>query len=74
MTLQQDYTLAEVAQALRKSTRWLRQRVKEGAEHQQPIPNGTITFTAEQVEKLRASMTRVPVEQSITTGRKRKSA
>lgn len=68
-----DYTLAEVAAALRMSTRWVRERIKEGAEHQR---NGhKITFTAAQVDKLRAGQTRspLPVAQSITTGKKKAS-
>jgi hypothetical protein len=67
-----DYTLDEVAAALRMSTRWVRDRVKDGAEHQRK--GHKITFTAEQVDKLRAAHTKVPVEQSITTGRKKKAS
>lgn len=73
MTLNPDYTLKEVAAALGMSTRWVRDRVNlDGAEH---IRYGQkIRFTAEQVDKLRAAHTKAPVEQSITTGRKRRSA
>lgn len=70
--LPKDYTLDEVAEALGMSTRWVRERIKEGAEH---IRYGhKIRFTAEQVEKLRAAHIKAPAAESITTGRKRKSA
>lgn len=71
--LSKDYTLAQVAEATGMSERWLRERVKEGAEH---IRFGhKIRFTAAQVDKLREANTRNAVPQSITTGRgKRKSA
>lgn len=69
MTLSTDYTLADVAEALQMSERWVRDRVREGAEH---IRYGRkIRFTSEQVDKLRASCTQAPAAQSITTGRKR---
>lgn len=68
--LTKDYTLDEVAEALRMSTRWVRDRIKhDGAEHTRR--GHKIVFTAEQVEKLRASHAKAPVEQSITTGRKK---
>ena len=67
-----DHTLDEVAAALRMSTRWVRDRIKEGAEHQRK--GHKITFTTEQVEKLRAAHTKMPAAESITTGRKRKSS
>lgn len=71
--LDSDYTLEEVAAAVRMSTRWVRERIKEGAEHQRK--GHKITFSSEQVEKLRAAHTKAPaVEQSITTGRKKRSA
>lgn len=73
MTLTPDYTLKEVADALRVSERWVRDRIRlDGAEHQRK--GHKITFSAEQVEKLRAAHTKAPVEQSITTGRKRKAS
>lgn len=73
MTLPTDYTLAEVAEAVQMSERWVRDRVREGAEHNRY--GRKIRFSAEQVEKLRAAHTKAPVEQSITTGRsKRRSA
>lgn len=70
MTLEQDYDLEQIAEAVGMSTRWVRERVKNGAEH---IRYGRkIKMTAGQVEKLRAAHTVAPVvEQSITTGRKR---
>lgn len=72
MTLPIDYTLEQVADALQMSERWVRDRVREGAEH---IRYGRkIRFTAEQVEKLRAERVQNAVPQSITTGRKKRSA
>jgi len=71
--LTKDYTLEEVATALRMSTRWVRDRIKhDGAEHTRR--GHKIVFTAEQVEKLRASHAKAPIEESITTGRKRKAS
>lgn len=73
MDLTPDYTLNEVAEALRMSPRWLRERIRvDGVEHQRK--GHKITFTAEQVEKLRAAHTQAPVQQPVTTGRKRKTA
>lgn len=69
--LARDFSLAEVADALGMSERWVRTRVKEGAEHQRY--GHKIRFTAEQVDRLRARHTKQPVAQSITTGRKRAS-
>lgn len=71
MTLEPDYTMEEVAQALGMSPRWVRQKVKDGAEHQRY--GHKIKFTEAQVEKLRASHTKVPVVESITTGKKKAS-
>ena len=70
MNLERDYGLKEVADAMGKSTRWIRDRIRlDGVEH---IRYGReIRFTAEQVDKLRAAHTKVPVAQSVTTGRKR---
>lgn len=73
MSLEPDYPLEEVAEALGMSTRWVRDRCNlDGAEH---IRYGRkIRFTAAQVEKLRATHTVAPAAQSITTGRKKRSA
>lgn len=73
MTLERDYSLQEVATALGMSTRWVRDRCNlDNAEH---LRYGhKIRFTADQVEKLRASYTKTPVEASITTGPKRAPA
>jgi hypothetical protein len=75
--LARDFTLAEVAEALGMSERWLRARVNgpDAAEHTRY--GHKIRFTAEQVEKLRAAHTKAPkpeVGGPVTTGRKRKSA
>lgn len=72
MTLEQDYTLDEVAEALRMSTRWVRDRIKDGAAHQRK--GHKITFTIGQVDALREQFTKNPAEQSMTTGGKRRSA
>lgn len=73
--LARDYTLVEVADALRVSTRWLRDRCNiDGAEHQRK--GHKITFTAAQVEALRATLVKspAPTDSSITTGRKKKAS
>ncbi|MGZ4521032.1 MAG: hypothetical protein ACXVGA_06765 [Mycobacteriaceae bacterium] len=71
-TLPPDYDLDEVASALGMSTRWVRERVKNGAEHQRY--GRKIRFTAEQVEKLRAAHTKSPAPASVTTGRKKRAS
>jgi hypothetical protein len=73
--LARDYTLVEVADALRVSTRWLRDRCNlYGAEHQRK--GHKITFTVAQVEALRATLVKspAPTDQTITTGRKKRPA
>lgn len=72
MTLSKDYSLNEVAEALGMSPRWVRARIKEGAEHQRY--GHKIRFTDAQVEALRAQHASAPVVQSVTTGRKRRPA
>lgn len=74
-----DYTLTETAQALRVSTRWVRDRIKAGDKGEGPfvehIRRGNkIMFTAAQLEKLRATDAKTPpVVESITTGKKRRT-
>ena len=76
-SLIQDYTLEQVATALGMSTRWIRERIREGKEGKGEVVEHVrrghkILFTAEQVEKLRLRGTVAPpVEQSITTGKKK---
>lgn len=71
--LARDFTLEEVADALRVSKRWVRDRIRlDGAEHQRK--GHKITFSAEQVDKLRAACAKAPVDQSITTGRKKRAS
>lgn len=74
MTLEPDYDLEQIAAAVGMSTRWVRDKVKAGAAHQRY--GNKIKMTAEQVAMLRASHTKVPeqVVESITTGRKKRSA
>lgn len=72
MTLTPDYSLQQVAEALGMSPRWVRQRVAEGAEHQRY--GHKIRFSPEQVEKLRANFVKAPAPESITTGRRRRTA
>lgn len=72
-SLPSDYTLEEVAEALGMSTRWVRDRIRlDGAAHQRY--GHKIRFTPKQVEALRARHTTTPVEQSVTTGRKKRTA
>ena len=51
MTLERDYSLTEVAEALGMSYRWLHQQVRDGAAHQRY--GNRIRFTSEQVDALR---------------------
>lgn len=69
--LSKDFDLAEVAKALGMSPRWVREQCRNGAVHNRY--GHKIRFTAEQVELLRASKTKRPVPESITTGKKRKA-
>jgi hypothetical protein len=73
MDLERDYTLDEVAEALGMSTRWVRQRIQAGAEHQRY--GRKIRFTRKQFEDLRSAHTRAEpqVPLSITTGKKRRN-
>jgi predicted DNA-binding protein YlxM (UPF0122 family) len=71
--LEKDYTLSEVAKALSMSTRWLRDRIKADQLPHQKYGH-KILFTAAQVEAIRARYAATPVEQSITTGRKRRAS
>ena len=78
--LNTDLTLVEAAKAIRMSERWVRQQIKLGEAGDGPfvehIKRGhKILFTREQVEKLRLlHATKPPVAESMTTGKKRKSA
>lgn len=56
MTLPQTYTLAEVAEALGMSERWVREQIKDGAVHMRA--GRKIRFTEEQYNALRAGMTK----------------
>lgn len=71
--LEQDFTLEEVADALRMSTRWVRDRIRlDGIEH---VRRGRgIYFTAEQVAALRAMHVRSLVREPVTTGPAKRSA
>ena len=72
MSLEKDYPLEEVADALGMSTRWVRDRIRlDGVEHQRY--GHVIRFTEAQVAKLRADHVKVPVVESITTGPKKAS-
>lgn len=78
--LEPDYNLNEVAAALGMSPRWVRDRIRAGNEGRGPVVEHqryghVIKFTAEQVEKLRASHTMAPVAtEPITTGRKKSAS
>lgn len=70
MALEIDYTLEEVARALKMSPRWVRDRIRlDGAEHTRY--GHVIRFTEEQVTKLRRAHIKTPVTESITTGPKK---
>lgn len=77
---EKDYTLAETAEALQVSTRWVRNRIKTGNAGEGPFVEhvrrgNKIMFTAAQVEALRmAGAQTPPVVESVTTGRKRRSS
>jgi predicted DNA-binding protein YlxM (UPF0122 family) len=74
MTLDKDYSIDEVAEAIGMSKRWIYAQIKEGAEHQ--FYGNTVRFTAAQVDLLREQHTRakVQVPASITTGHKRRAS
>lgn len=80
--IESDYTLNETARLLRVSPRWIRDRIKAGEDPNSDKPfvehirrGHKIMFTAAQVEALRmAGAQTPPVVESITTGRKRRSA
>lgn len=71
MTLPVTYSLEEVAEAVGMSTRWVRDRCKDGAPHSRM--GHKLKFTEEQVAELIAAYAVTPSSQSITTGRKRRS-
>lgn len=72
-TLPQDFTLPEAAAALRCSPRWLRDKIKADN-----LPHGKrghkFVFSPEQVEAIRHRYSVQPVDQSITTGRKKRAS
>ena len=74
MTLERDYSMAEVADALGMSYRWLHQQVREGAAHQRY--GNRIRFTSEQVDALRRRFTAgaVPAAGPITARRGRRAS
>lgn len=67
-----DFTLTETANKLRVSTRWIRDRIKDGAEHQRY--GHKIRFTEAQVAKLRTDHTKQTIAESITTGHKKRAS
>lgn len=73
MSLEQDYTLQEVAKALRVSTRWVRDRIRlDGVAHNRY--GHLIRFTDAQVADLRRAHIKAPVTESITTGPKKRAS
>lgn len=84
--LERDATMADVADALGMTVKWLRSYMKKAAADGDPVehmrvgggPNARIRFTAEQVDKLRSRFTvnaePPAAQQSITTRRKRRQA
>ena len=70
--LEREFTVAEVAEALGLSERWVRNQVTGGAEHQRY--GNRIRFTLRQVDKLRARHKQAestPPPLPITTGRRK---
>lgn len=65
--IEEDFTIEEVAKAIKMSPRWVRDRIRlDGIEHQRY--GRRIRFTAEQVAALRAfHVRRLPVT-PVTTG------
>lgn len=77
MTIPAVYTLEQVATSMGVSTRFLRGYLKANdVEHMRVGngPNGRIRFTEAQVTNLHAQFKQTPVAESITTGRRKKSA
>lgn len=73
MSLDNEHTMQEVADALRMSHRWVRAQVQAGAAHQRY--GNRIRFTDEQVESLRRRFASVPdVAETVLTTRRRRSA
>lgn len=80
--LEREYDLNEIAEALRRSPRWVRNQIRAGkdgtgpfVEHQGGGNGSKITMTLAQVEKFRAMRTQTaPPAQSITTGRPKRRA
>lgn len=76
--LTRDHTLEEVADALRMSSKWIRNKIKDGKAGRGPViayerRGHKIVFTDEQVAALRNQFTDAPTTggDSITTGRKK---
>lgn len=73
MTLQSDYTVEQVAEALQVSARWVRKQVAEGtAPHYRA--GHKLRFTAAHVEALRRNLEVVAVDQPITATRRRRAS
>lgn len=74
MTLEPDYSLSEVAEALKMSERWIRNRVNDPDDPAEHLRYGhKIRFTAAQVEALRARHSKGgrSTSEPMTTGKKR---
>lgn len=73
---EKDLNLEQIAEAMGMSTRWVRDQLDpkkgRGIEHRRP--GNRIRMSPEQLEKFKSSFDVVTTPQSITTGRKRKSA
>lgn len=63
------YNLAQVAEAMGMSVRWVRGQVANGAAHTRL--GRKIRFTDDQYRALLAAHTSTPAVMSVTTGRKR---
>jgi hypothetical protein len=70
------YTLPEIAAKMRMSERWVRGELdpKRGKNIEHSRPGGRIRMSDEQIEKFRAAYDVQGAPQSITTGRRKRSA
>jgi len=80
VSLERDYDLNEVADAIGMSTRWIRDRIREGKQGTGPVVEHiryghVIKFTAAQVDRLKAQHTVAPaLDDQVTTGRKKRAS
>lgn len=74
MSLEPEFTIKQVAEAMQKSERWVREQIALGTPHQR-YGYRSIRFTAAQVAALRAQFEKAPVTASaVTTSRRRRAS